>query len=157
MEDRPEVLDYYVGIAIKCIRKEYPSVVGEFVAVLRGNAGDTNVNRKLYTLMSAVTSTNGFYNYVRTYSSNDWAQTSVALKLLETSFRQWFEGLDVNHRVAQTPRDVHFKHLDEFVHDHRVRVITGQLTGHVWQPPNKKAVAAAVVEAPASASDSASL
>lgn len=133
LESRPEYLNHYVDIALRCIGKamEIPST---FTEILRSARHADEVNAKLFVLMVAATATDSFYNFVVSHSAAERQATEVALKLLETAFRQLYEGLDANHQQALDSTSVCFHDTDDFVAEHRRRVLTGHLVGLVWTP-----------------------
>lgn len=111
----PQTLDYYLEIAIKCIREAAGSTNLDIYSFFQMQIGQPSVVRKRFVLFVALNQSDGFFNWVNTHSAGDPVDTTAYCEFLGSEFRRLIEKRDARNLPSSREEDVFYPSLDHFV------------------------------------------
>lgn len=138
LEPDAGVLAYYTNIALDCISKEEPGLDPQMMGILQSTKTSPDANHHLFVICAAAVSTHGFRNFILKFSQDEISQTTQALALMETSFRQLIEGLDISMNPVSDTKRIHLPSICHFADEQRQRMITGDMRGYIWTPQSAR-------------------
>jgi hypothetical protein len=110
-----QTLDYYVGIAVKCISDDADETHLDFFSFFEAQNGDPCVNRKRFVIFAALNQSNAFFEWIAKHSADDPVDVGGFCVILASEFRRLIEQLDSTNQPSKAPADVLYPTLDHFV------------------------------------------